>query len=97
MTYSTNELRELGIGESVVAWRRWRRAMRLTQRDAARLAGLCFDTLCRIELGHNRPRESTLGKLEALRLQWEREGRPRCPERRGRKPGSGCPARAASA
>lgn len=85
MTYCTDELRERGVYECVLAWRRWRRAMRLPQDEAAAMAQLHPRTVRDAELGLHKPHERTLEKLDALRERWERAGWPRRDETRGRK------------
>ncbi len=84
MTYSTSELREKGIAETILEWRRWRREMCLTQAEAAAMLGLGPNTVRDLELGRHRPRRATLNRLRALMDRWDESRRPaRKPDRRG--------------
>ena len=69
MAYSTNELRERGVSEDVLAWRRWRRGMCLTQ--PAAMAGVSLHTIEHMELGKRRVRKATFAKLLALQARWD--------------------------
>lgn len=83
MTYSTEELRESGASDAVLAWRRWRRDMHLTQAEAAAMAQIHERTLVAAELGE-RVSQGTLEKLAELMARWDESKRPaRGPERRG--------------
>lgn len=80
MTYASCELRERGVSEEIIAWRRWRRAMHLTQGEAAAMANVHERTLLCLELGLTHPRAATLEKLRRLMARWmtplaERRGR----------------------
>lgn len=70
MTYSTQELRVFGVAEAVLEFRRWRRRMRVTQAEAAAMAGVCERTLFWAERGRRRPRRLTLQKLSRLLERW---------------------------
>lgn len=84
MTYCSNELREKGVSETIIAWRKWRRAMRLPQREAAAMADVDYWSLLALESGRRQPRQFTVDKLTKLMERWIRAGWPRRPETRGR-------------
>lgn len=88
MTYCTYELRARGVSEPVLAFRRWRRDMRLTQAEAAAMAEVCFVTLARAERGETKPHGRTLDKLRALMERWRGHGPFRPRDRRGKKAGA---------
>lgn len=92
MTYTDDQLRRMGALEEVIAWKRWRRSMGITQPMAAAMAGLHYDTVIDLERGHVKPQKRTLAKLTALMQRWPPEiaarvmaaKRAECgPERRG--------------
>lgn len=70
MTYSSQELRDKGALPLVIRWKRWRRGMKLTQVEAAAMAGLYPDTIMDAERGATKPQKSTRAKLEALMARW---------------------------
>lgn len=83
MTYSTGELYERGVSDTALAWRRWRRDMRLTQTEAAAMAQVNERTVVRFELG-GRALQRTIDKFSELMARWDESKRPaRPPERRG--------------
>lgn len=84
MTYNSQELRERGACEEVIAWKRGRRDMGITQLEAAAMAGLHMDTVIDLERGAVKPQARTRAKLAKLMQRWDESKRPkRGPERRG--------------
>lgn len=84
MTYNSQELRERGVSEEVIAWKAWRRDMGITQLEAAAMAGLCPETIADLERGAVKPQARTRAKLQKLMQRWDESKRPaRGPERRG--------------
>lgn len=84
MTYLERDLRLGGVSETVLALRRWRRAMRLTQTEVAVLVGVHPRTLQACECGKRSPRARTFDVWRALAEGWDESRRPaRGPERRG--------------
>jgi len=59
--YPAVEYARASIARSIV---RDRAELGLTQRDLARLAGIRFETLCRIETGKVSPNSATLAKID---------------------------------
>lgn len=56
-------------------WKRFRKKNLLTQRELARLLGICEAEVSRIENGHVSPRRSTVAKFERPELMLELEKR----------------------
>lgn len=83
MTESIDELRSRGVSEIIIAWRRWRREMHLTQMEAAAVLGLHPRTLIHAEMG-DPVSPATVARLETLMERWDESKRPaRRPDRRG--------------
>lgn len=75
MTMTNQELRERGVSEIVIEWRRWRRAMHLTQEEAAAMVPLHIRTLVGLEMGEI-VSPSTFAKLTTLMARWDESKRP---------------------
>ena len=74
--YPAVEYARVGLARKLI---RERVAARLSQRELARLAGVRFETICRIETGRHTPSVPTLVRLQrALRkvTQQRKGGRP---------------------
>lgn len=73
MTYSTKELRHMGVAEERIALRKFRREhgpLRLA--EAAAMIGVTKATLERFERGETRrPRASTLARISDFLLRWQ--------------------------
>lgn len=88
MTYCSSELRQRGVDEFMVEWRKWRRSRGLTHVDVAMLIGVTADTICRneIEVGR-RPSDARTRRLRErlakLQAEYTPGMRPRREERRG--------------
>ena len=93
MTYCTRELVEHGVEQAAIEWRRWRRGVRITQAEAASLAGVNLRALIAFELGERDKYGAGIAdKLSALSARWQEHMRPIKVERRG-----GCRKRKAAA
>lgn len=86
MTYTSKELAALQVDTRVLAFRRWRRARKISQGDCERLIGLGRGSITRIEVGRGRPRNLTLVVLERLMGEWH-EGLRFPKRKRGRRVG----------
>jgi len=79
--YPAVEYARASIARSIV---RDRVELGLTQRDVARLAGIRFESLCRIETGKVSPNSATLAKIDGA-LAAARKGAARAPASRPKR------------
>jgi transposase-like protein len=78
MTMCSNELRRLGVSETLISFRQWRRKMHVSIPEAAAMAGVSRDYLQHLESGRERPKRSrgAIEKLEALMARWQGARKP---------------------
>lgn len=77
MTYSSAELAaNRNVSAEVLAWRAWRRSMKVSIPEAAAMAGVDSFWLQRCETGKVKCGRRVLGKLKALMERWKDHAPP---------------------
>jgi len=86
MTYAVDQLRAHGVPEPQLDIRAWRKQHGITLLELSCEAYMSLDQLWRYEMGHTRPKPSTLARLQSSMARLEKiAGRMRIEPKRKRR------------